>query len=118
MAMKADGFVGRPNGFDAAVAELTASGLRGTGFRVLRDFEGLSGDLHAYKIDIAKSMLEMGAALGCDVLLACSSTSTHYRCPRRCASRANRVEAIGIPRFWLADSVLRLVAQNLSIFAR
>ena len=118
MAMKADGFVGRPNGFDAAVAELTASGLRGTGFRVLRDFEGLSGDLHAYKIDIAKSMLEMGAALGCDVLLACSSTSTHYRCPRRCASRASRVEAIGRPRFWLANSVLRLVAQNLSIFAR
>ncbi len=52
-----------------------ASGLRGTGFQVLRDFEGLSGQLHDYKVDIAKSMLEMCAALGCKVLLACSSTS-------------------------------------------
>jgi sugar phosphate isomerase/epimerase len=53
------------------------SGLRGTGFQVLRDFEGLSGHLHQYKVDVAKTMLEMCAALGCDVLLACSSTSTH-----------------------------------------
>ena len=53
------------------------SGLRGTGFQVLRDFEGLSGHLHEYKVDIAKSMLQMCAALGCKVLLACSSTSAH-----------------------------------------
>ena len=75
--LKANDLVGHPSGFEAAVAEFKASGLRGTGFQVLRDFEGLSGDLHAYKVDIAKSMLEMCAALGCDVLLACSSTSTH-----------------------------------------
>ncbi len=75
--LKANDLVGHPNGFEAAVAEFKASGLRGTGFQVLRDFEGLSGDLHAYKVDIAKSMLEMCAALGCNVLLACSSTSTH-----------------------------------------
>jgi sugar phosphate isomerase/epimerase len=53
------------------------SGLRPTGFQVLRDFEGLSGHLHAYKVDIAKQMLRMCEALGCRVLLACSSTSTH-----------------------------------------
>jgi sugar phosphate isomerase/epimerase len=75
--LKANDFVGHPQGFDAAVAEFKSSGLRGTGFQVLRDFEGLSGDLHHYKIDIAKSMLEMCAALGCDRLLACSSTSQH-----------------------------------------
>jgi sugar phosphate isomerase/epimerase len=59
------------------VGEVRASGLRGTGFQVLRDFEGLSGHLHHYKVDIAKTMLQMCAALGCDVLLACSSTSAH-----------------------------------------
>ena len=75
--LKANDLVGHPSGFEAAVAEFKASGLRGTGFQVLRDFEGLSGDLHAYKVDIAKSMLEMCTALGCNVLLACSSTSTH-----------------------------------------
>jgi sugar phosphate isomerase/epimerase len=69
--------VGHPDGLDAAVAAVRASGLRVTGFQVLRDFEGLSGHLHDYKIDIAKSMLEMCAALGSKVLLVCSSTSVH-----------------------------------------
>ena len=54
-----------------------ASGLRVTGFQVLRDFEGLSGHLHAYKVDVAKAMLQMCRALGSTVLLACSSTSAH-----------------------------------------
>jgi sugar phosphate isomerase/epimerase len=62
---------------DAAVAAVRGSGLRASGFQVLRDFEGLSGHLHAYKVDIAKAMLDMCAALGSDVLVASSSTSTH-----------------------------------------
>ena len=75
--LKANDLVGHPNGWEAAVNAVRDSGLRGTGFQVLRDFEGLSGHLHQYKVDIAKAMLEMCAALGCDVLLACSSTSKH-----------------------------------------
>ncbi|MDD2927087.1 sugar phosphate isomerase/epimerase family protein [Rhodoferax sp.] len=69
--------VGHPQGWQAAVQEVKNSGLRVTGFQVLRDFEGLSGHLHAYKVDIAKAMLEMCQALGCGVMLACSSTSSH-----------------------------------------
>jgi sugar phosphate isomerase/epimerase len=69
--------VGHPDGMEAAVAAVRASGLRVTGFQVLRDFEGLSGHLHEYKIDIAKSMLEMCHALDCRLLLICSSTSVH-----------------------------------------
>lgn len=86
-AMKAAGFsqvmlsardvVGHPGGLNEAVAAVRNSGLRPTGFQVLRDFEGLSGHLHEYKVDIAKSMLEMCASLGSNVLLACSSTSKH-----------------------------------------
>jgi 4-hydroxyphenylpyruvate dioxygenase len=75
--LKANDLVGHPEGLDAAVQAVRESGLRGTGFQVLRDFEGLSGHLHGYKIDIAKSMLQMCSALGCKVLLACSSTSVH-----------------------------------------
>ncbi|ROZ69730.1 sugar phosphate isomerase/epimerase [Ramlibacter sp. WS9] len=75
--LKANDLVGHPQGWQAAVKVVRASGLRGTGFQVLRDFEGLSGHLHQYKVDIAKTMLEMCAALECKVLLACSSTSTH-----------------------------------------
>lgn len=69
--------VSHAEGFDDAVQAVRRSGLRVTGFQVLRDFEGLSGHLHEYKIDVAKSMLEMCHALGSKVLLVCSSTSTH-----------------------------------------
>jgi sugar phosphate isomerase/epimerase len=75
--LSARDIVGHPEGLDAAVAAVRHSGLRVTGFQVLRDFEGLSGHLHDYKIDIAKSMLEMCSALGAKVLLVCSSTSVH-----------------------------------------
>lgn len=75
--LKANDLVGHPGGWQAAVREVQASGLRATGFQVLRDFEGLSGHLHEYKLDIAKTMLQMCAALDSRVLLACSSTSAH-----------------------------------------
>jgi sugar phosphate isomerase/epimerase len=86
-AMRAAGFaqvmlsardvVGHPEGEATAIARVRASGLRVTGFQVLRDYEGLAGHLHEYKVDIAKSMLQLGQALGAPVLLVCSSTSTH-----------------------------------------
>ncbi|HYF60036.1 MAG TPA: sugar phosphate isomerase/epimerase [Burkholderiaceae bacterium] len=75
--LNAADLVGHPGGDAAAVAAVRASGLRVTGFQVLRDFEGLSGHLHAYKVDIAKAMLSMCRALGAKVLLACSSSSAH-----------------------------------------
>ena len=75
--LNATDIVGHPDGEQAAVDAVRASGLRVTGFQVLRDFEGLSGSLHAYKVDIAKAMLQMCHALGSRVLLACSSTSPH-----------------------------------------
>jgi 4-hydroxyphenylpyruvate dioxygenase len=75
--LKANDIVGHAGGVDAAVRAVQASGLRVTGFQVLRDFEGLSGHLHSYKVDIAKAMLEMAHALGAPLLLACSSTSQH-----------------------------------------
>jgi len=86
-AMRAAGFsqvmlsardvVGHPGGVEAAARVVRESGLRPTGFQVLRDFEGLSGHLHDYKIDVAKSMLEMCRAVGAPLLLVCSSTSRH-----------------------------------------
>ena len=69
--------VGHPEGEQAAIAAVRASGLRVTGLQVLRDFEGLSGHLHESKVGVAKATLEMCHALGSTVLLACSSTSTH-----------------------------------------
>ena len=75
--LNANDLAGHPGGPAAASEAVRKSGLRVTGFQVLRDFEGLSGHLHAYKVDIAKAMLEMCHGLGARVLLACSSTSSH-----------------------------------------
>ncbi|HEX4327792.1 MAG TPA: sugar phosphate isomerase/epimerase [Burkholderiales bacterium] len=74
--LMAKDLVGHPAGFEAAVAEVKASGLRVTGFQVMRDFEGLAGPLHDYKVDIVKSMLQMAKAVAAPMLLVCSSTSS------------------------------------------
>ena len=51
--------VGHPQGSAGGARAVRASGLRVTGFEMLRDFEGLDGQLHTYKIDVAKSMLAL-----------------------------------------------------------
>jgi 2-keto-myo-inositol isomerase len=66
-----------PDGLDSAVALVKASGLRVTGMQVMRDYEGLTGPLHEYKIDVAKNMLQLCRAVGSPLLLVCSTTSTH-----------------------------------------
>lgn len=87
-AMKTAGFTqvmilardiaGHPQGEAAGIAAILSSGLRVTGLQVMRDFEGLSASplpqLHEYKIDIAKALLQMAVAIKAPVLLVCSST--------------------------------------------
>lgn len=91
--------VGHVDGWEAAVAAVKSSGLRVTGFQVLRDFEGLSGHLHDYKVDIAKSMLEMCHALDCQTLLMCSSTSTHAsQDPRVLVQDLRKLAMLAIPK--------------------
>jgi sugar phosphate isomerase/epimerase len=66
-----------PGGLDAAVRLVRASGVRVTGIQVMRDYEGLPGALHEYKLDIAKQMLLVCKAVGAPLLMVCSSTSRH-----------------------------------------
>ncbi|MES2070134.1 MAG: sugar phosphate isomerase/epimerase [Pseudomonadota bacterium] len=68
---------GHPGGLDQAVRLVRASGIRVTGIQVMRDYEGLSGALHEYKLDIAKNMLQVCKAVGAPLLMVCSSTSSH-----------------------------------------
>ena len=75
--LSARDLVGHPDGEAAAIEAVRDSGLRVTGLQVLRDFEGLTGQLHEYKIDVAKSMLESARAVGAPLLLICSTTSAH-----------------------------------------
>jgi sugar phosphate isomerase/epimerase len=75
--ISASDVVGHPGGIEAGVGAVRDSGLRVTGLEALRDFEGLEGKLHAYKVDVAKSMLDVCSRLGGRMLLAEASTSTH-----------------------------------------
>jgi sugar phosphate isomerase/epimerase len=43
----------------------------------MRDYEGLSGALHDYKLDIAKHLLQVCKAVRAPLLMVCSSTSSH-----------------------------------------
>jgi sugar phosphate isomerase/epimerase len=69
--------VGHPAGAAAGARVVRESGLHVTGLEALSDFEGLSGQLHAYKLDVAKTLLEMCASVGSRLLLVEASTSAH-----------------------------------------
>ncbi len=69
--------VGHPDGYEAALNEVRTSGLRVNALQVMRDYEGLSGPLHRYKVDTVKTMLHICEAVGAERLLICSSTSAH-----------------------------------------
>ncbi len=66
-----------PGGMLDAVRVVHDSGMQVTGLQVMRDYEGLSGVLHQYKLDIAKHLLQACKAVGAPLLLVSSSTSSH-----------------------------------------
>jgi sugar phosphate isomerase/epimerase len=66
-----------PGGLAEAARLVRQSGVRVTGIQVMRDYEGLAGDLHDYKLDIAKQMLLVCKAVGAPLLMVCSTTSSH-----------------------------------------
>ena len=90
--------VGHPAGVAAGVRAVRGSGLRVTGLEALRDFEGLSGRLHAYKVDIAKALLDVCAELGGKTLLVEASTSTHADTdPAAVARDLRKLAVLAIP---------------------
>jgi len=46
-------------------------------FQMLHDFEGLSGHMLDYKVDIARSLFEMMRSIGAPLLIVASTTSPH-----------------------------------------
>jgi sugar phosphate isomerase/epimerase len=92
--ISASDVVGHPSGIDAGVCAVRDSSLRVTGLEALRDFEGLDGRMHAYKVDVAKSMLEVCGRLGGRLLLVEASTSTHAGADADTIARDLRMLAI------------------------
>ena len=69
--------VGHPEGVEVAVEVVAESGLRVSAFQMLHDFEGLSGHMLDYKVDIARSLFEMMRSIGAPLLIVASTTSPH-----------------------------------------
>lgn len=69
----AQDLVSHPDGVDAAVASVQASGLSVPGFQADCDFEGQTGPLHTFKLDLAQTMLRLCQALNCPLLVLPSS---------------------------------------------
>ncbi|MGE5184755.1 MAG: sugar phosphate isomerase/epimerase family protein [Acidobacteriota bacterium] len=69
--------VGHAGGAAAGARAVRESGLRATGLEALRDFEGLAGQLHAYKLDVAKALLDVCFQIGSRLLVVEASTSAH-----------------------------------------
>jgi sugar phosphate isomerase/epimerase len=90
--------VGHPQGSVAGARAVRQSGLRVTGFETLQDFEGLDGQLHSYKIDVAKSMLAVCGEVGGDLLLVEATTSTHAATDiERTVDDLNKLAVLAIP---------------------
>lgn len=90
--------VGHPGGTAAGIRAVRQSCLKVTGLEALRDFEGLAGQLHAYKVDVAKAMLAVCSELGGRLLLVEASTSTHAEVsPESVARDLRKLAVLAIP---------------------
>ena len=96
--ISADDIAGHPDGSAAGARAVRESGVRVTGLEALRDFEGLDGALHRYKVDVAKSMLAVCREAGGDLLIVEATTSTHAVPDlERTASDLDKLATLGIP---------------------
>ena len=74
VVLSAADLVAYPHGLEAGVALVRASGLRVTALHALRDYEGLGGAEHAFKVDVAKSLMALCQTLNCRQLLVQATT--------------------------------------------
>jgi sugar phosphate isomerase/epimerase len=96
--ISATDIVGHPTSTSAAVQAIRESGLRVTGLEALRDFEGLSGKMHDYKVDVAKSMLDLCNRIGGRLLLTEASASVHADTdPEKIARDLRKLAFLALP---------------------
>ena len=90
--------VGHPRNTQAAVDAIRQSGLRITGLEALRDYEGLSGKMHDYKVDVAKSMLQLCHRIQGRLLLTEASSSIHADTdPEKIARDLRKLAFLALP---------------------
>lgn len=91
--------VGHPQDTETAVRAIRASGLSVTGLEALRDFEGLNGRMHDYKVDVAKSMLNLCDRIQSRLLLTEASSSSHADTdPEKIAQDLRKLAFLALPK--------------------
>ena len=96
--ISATDIVGHPVSTAAAIKAIRDSGLRVTGLEALRDFEGLAGKMHEYKVDVAKSMLDLCCRIGGRLLLTEASSSIHAAVdPEKIARDLRKLSFLALP---------------------
>lgn len=68
---------GAQEGITGAEARLRESGIGISALQALKDFGGHSGRILAYKMELAKSYLQLMSRLGCQLLIVTPATSMH-----------------------------------------
>lgn len=64
-----------PQGYEAAIRLVRDSRLEITGLQLLSNYEGADGPAHAYKLDIAKALLEVCTDVGAPLLVVSASAA-------------------------------------------
>ena len=91
--------VGHPQDTETAVRAIRASGLSVTELEALRDFEGLNGRMHDYKVDVAKSMLNLCDRIQSRLLLTEASSSSHADTdPEKIAQDLRKLAFLALPK--------------------
>ncbi|WP_407280467.1 sugar phosphate isomerase/epimerase family protein [Aromatoleum evansii] len=75
LVLSAKDLLAHPDGAAATARKVRASGVRVCAFQFLREMTGASEREVGYRIDAAKSMIELAASVGCRLLIVSSSTA-------------------------------------------
>ena len=99
MVLSAADLVAHPQGLEVALARIREAGVGVLALRQLRDFEGLAGPLHDYKVNIAKGLLGLCRAVGANMLLVSASTVPEAAAdPARVAHDLAKLATLAVPR--------------------
>lgn len=99
LVFSAGDLVNHPAGVEAAVALVRRSGVKVQALRQLQDFEGLSGPLHQYKVNVAKGLLGLCHAVGASMLLVAASTVPEAaEDPERIARDLAKLATLAVPK--------------------
>ncbi|WP_432695745.1 sugar phosphate isomerase/epimerase family protein [Marinobacterium sp. YM272] len=90
---------GSAEGVSGSIQRVKQSGLKISALQEVKDFGGHSGRILAYKMELAKSYLQLMSKLGCKLLIVTPATSTQMKLDiERVASDLRALATLAIPK--------------------